>query len=57
MTLAELHRLVTLLMGTKQMIGIDVCGEFATMHSLFEAEHAATIDSLANETILDAVNG
>ena len=44
-------------MDTKQMIGIDVCGEFATMHSLFEAEHAATIDSLANETILDAVNG
>lgn len=56
MTLAELHRLVTLLMDTKQMIGIDVCGEFATMHSLFEAEKAATIDSLANETILDAVN-
>lgn len=56
MTLAELHKLVTLLMDTKQMIGIDVCGEFATMRSLFEAEQAATIDSIANETILEAVN-
>lgn len=57
MTLAELHRLVALLMDTKHVIGIDVCGEFATMQSLFEAEEAAMVDSIANETILEAANG
>jgi arginase family enzyme len=54
-TLAELRRFVALLLTNENLIGIDVCGEFPAMKSLFEEEQAATIDSQANEAILDTV--
>ena len=53
--LSELHDLVSQLLNQENVIGIDVCGEFPTMKSLFDEEKAASIDNQANEAILKAV--
>jgi len=46
---------VSQLLNQENVIGIDVCGEFPTMKSLFDEEKAASIDNQANEAILEAV--
>jgi arginase family enzyme len=53
--LEESRQFVSLLLDNEQLLGIDVCGEFPIMKSLFDEERAADMDSLANEVILDTV--
>lgn len=55
--LDELHSLVAQLLRQENVVGIDVCGEFPTMKSLFDQEQAASLDNEANESILSAVLG
>ena len=57
MRLDELHSLVAQLLRQENVVGIDVCGEFPTMKSLFDQEQAASLDNEANESILSAVLG
>ncbi len=55
MRLGELHDLVAQLLRQENVVGIDVCGEFPTMKTLFDQEQAASLDNEANESILQAV--
>jgi arginase family enzyme len=53
-SLTDLKKLVFLFVSKESTIGIDVCGEFPVMKSLFEEERAAQVDNRANEAILQA---
>ena len=52
---AEQAVLGSLLLDNEHLLGIDVCGEFPIMKSLFDEKRATDMDSLANEVILDTV--
>ena len=54
-TVAELQQFVSLLLEKEKVMGIDVCGEFPVMKSLFDEEKAAEVDDMANEALLDVV--
>ena len=54
-TLEESLQFVSLLLDNEHLLGIDVCGEFPIMKSLFDEKRATDMDSLANEVILDTV--
>lgn len=53
--LSEIVHALRLLMNNDRIIGVDVCGEYSAMESLYEEEMAAREDSHANEVIWETM--
>lgn len=55
--LAELERLLGVILQQEKVIGIDICGECSSTLDLFEEEREAALDSLANQQLLALFRG
>ncbi|MCH3970921.1 MAG: arginase family protein [Prevotella sp.] len=55
LTLQELQQTLFLLLTQTHVIGIDICGEYKIVQSLFQNQKAACIDNHANLSILQTI--